>query len=93
MAEAGIRGYCAQPCRLNFQNSFSREYALSLKDMSLIENAGKLDNAGVASLKIEGRMKRPEYVAASVTALNAAVNGEKYDAKLLEKVFSKKWFY
>lgn len=71
---SGNRGLCAQPCRLNF-NSDGREYALSLKDLSLITQMEKLKTLGVAALKIEGRMKRPEYVAAAVTACRAALDG------------------
>ncbi len=88
---SGNRGWCAQPCRLNFRNS-EREYALSLKDMSHISHIGELRDAGVASFKIEGRMKRPEYVAAAVTACRAALNGESYDAETLRAVFSRSGF-
>ena len=71
---SGNRGRCAQPCRLNFRNG-RREYALSLKDMSHIKHVKELADAGVASFKIEGRLKRPEYVAAAVTAVRAAPRG------------------
>lgn len=64
---SGNRGLCAQPCRLNFQ-CHGREHALSLKDLSAISQMAQLERIGVASVKIEGRMKRPEYVAAAVTA-------------------------
>ncbi len=89
---SGNRGYCAQPCRLNFTNPHGREYALSLKDMSLVEHIDKLSAAGVSSFKIEGRMKRPEYVAASVTAVKTALDGDKPDMALLENVFSRSGF-
>ncbi len=89
---SGNRGYCAQPCRLNFVNPHGREYALSLKDMSHVEYARKLRDVGVISFKIEGRMKRPEYVAASVTAVRAALEGKSPDMSLLEKVFSRSGF-
>ena len=89
---SGNRGYCAQPCRLNFSNRWGREYALSLKDMSLVGYAGKLCEAGVSSFKIEGRMKRPEYVAAAVTAVRAALDGKTPDMDTLEKVFSRSGF-
>ncbi|MDD6188999.1 MAG: U32 family peptidase [Clostridiales bacterium] len=88
---SGNRGLCAQPCRLNF-NSKGREYALSLKDLSLIEYVRELEEAGVSSLKIEGRMKRPEYVAAATSACRAAVNGEKPDMDSLKAVFSRSGF-
>lgn len=60
------RGMCAQPCRLPFSVSSLGTNALSLKDNSIIENLYDLEEIGVTSAKIEGRMKRPEYVA-SVT--------------------------
>ena len=88
---SGNRGLCAQPCRLNFRSG-QREYALSLKDMSLISHARAMAEAGVSSFKIEGRMKRPEYVAAAVTALSAALDGKDYDVETLERVFSRGGF-
>lgn len=89
---SGNRGYCAQPCRLDFRNAYKREYALSLKDMSLIKYSEQLSRIGVASFKIEGRMKRPEYVATAVTALRAALDGKEPDMDTLEKVFSRSGF-
>lgn len=55
---SGNRGECAQPCRM----SYSGGYPLSLKDMCLAAHVPSLIDAGVASLKIEGRMKSPSYV-------------------------------
>ncbi len=87
------RGLCAQSCRLPFTAVRGEEYsALSLKDMSYIGEIEKLRRAGVASLKIEGRMKRPEYVAAAVTACRQAVSGEKPDTDTLRAVFSRSGF-
>lgn len=88
---SGNRGMCAQPCRLNFSQG-QRPYALSLKDMTLIPHAAKLAELGVCSLKIEGRMKRPEYVAAAVTALRQALSGEQPDMELLQSAFSRSGF-
>lgn len=88
---SGNRGLCAQPCRLDFRCK-GREYALSLKDLSLVTHIRELQNAGVSSLKIEGRMKRPEYVAAAVTAVKAALNGENPNMEDLRKVFSRSGF-
>ena len=88
---SGNRGYCAQPCRLDFHN-VERGYALSLKDMSHLDHLRALAEAGVASFKIEGRMKRPEYVAAAVTAARAALRGEDYDRESLRAVFSRSGF-
>ena len=59
------------------------DYALSLKDMCEIQWVKKLEQAGVDSLKIEGRMKRPEYVASAVTAYKQASAGKEYDLSLL----------
>ena len=85
------RGLCAQPCRLNFKND-RREYALSLKDMSLIGHLEELRETGVCSLKIEGRMKRPEYVAAAVNACRTRLAGETPDTETLRSVFSRGGF-
>ena len=65
---SGNRGMCAQPCRLPFSLKNGSDHALSLKDNSLIDYIEELQKIGVASAKIEGRMKRPEYVATAVTA-------------------------
>ncbi|MGN0660155.1 MAG: U32 family peptidase [Oscillospiraceae bacterium] len=88
---SGNRGLCAQPCRLNFKSK-GREYALSLKDLSLVERIGELTESGVYSLKIEGRMKRPEYVAAAVSACKSAAEGRTPDTEALRKVFSRSGF-
>ncbi len=89
---SGNRGRCAQPCRLDFRSPDGREYALSLKDMSHLSAVQDLAQAGVCSLKIEGRMKRPEYVAAAVSACRAAVDGKDYDQDILRNVFSRSGF-
>ncbi len=62
---SGNRGLCAQPCRLPYASADSRvgdKYPLSLKDMSLASHVREIIDSGVTSLKIEGRMKSPEYV-------------------------------
>ena len=62
---SGNRGRCAQPCRQSYGYSrWENRYPLSLKDNCLVEYLRDLRQMGVASLKLEGRMKRPEYVAA-----------------------------
>lgn len=88
---SGNRGLCAQPCRLCFSCG-NRPFALSLKDLSALSHIRALEQAGVSALKIEGRMKRPEYVAAAVTACRQAVNGEPYDTQTLQDVFSRGGF-
>ena len=61
---SGNRGMCAQPCRMKYGWDGSADsYPLSLKDMALVSHLKELEDMGVASAKIEGRMKRPEYVA------------------------------
>ena len=61
---SGNRGLCAQPCRLNYGwGDAADSHPLSLKDMSLAQYLRQLRKMGVACVKIEGRMKRPEYVA------------------------------
>lgn len=74
-SRSGNRGLCAQPCRLQFAAEGGTGHDLSLKDLSLLENAGTLASLGIDSFKIEGRMKRPEYVAAAVTACKSALEG------------------
>jgi len=61
---SGNRGLCAQPCRMTYRPDGGKTgHPLSLKDLSLCRRLGELRDMGAASLKIEGRMKRPEYVA------------------------------
>lgn len=87
------RGLCAQACRLPFSAVKGRErYDLSLKDLSGPEHINELRNAGVCSLKIEGRMKRAEYVAAAVTACRSAADGKAPDMETLRAVFSRSGF-
>ncbi len=59
---SGNRGECAQPCRLPYYVCGQSKYPLSLKDLSLARHVPELIDAGVASFKIEGRMKSPEYI-------------------------------
>ena len=92
---SGNRGMCAQPCRLPFAAPGGTGHDLSLKDLSLLEEARQLGAAGICSLKIEGRMKRPEYVAAAVSACRHAVDQGAIPAQLaqdLEAVFSRSGF-
>lgn len=91
---SGNRGLCAQPCRLNFSADGSKSCDLSLKDLSLISHIKEIEEAGVVSLKIEGRMKRPEYVACAVTACKKAINDsyKPQDESILKSVFSRSGF-
>ena len=94
---SGNRGQCAQPCRLPYgYGRFEPDrYPLSLRDNCLIERLSELERMGVASLKIEGRMKCPEYVAVVTKLYRAALNGKKItpaDLAELEAVFSREGF-
>lgn len=87
------RGRCAQACRLPFSAKGAKNVcALSLKDLCLVPYLAELAQDGVTSLKIEGRCKRPEYVAAAVTALVQARAGEEPDLDTLRAVFSRSGF-
>lgn len=93
-SRSGNRGLCAQPCRLPFKADGGTGNDLSLKDLSLIEEINLLNEAGVCSFKIEGRMKRPEYVAAAVSACRSSVD-RLYNIKQkdeLEALFSRSGF-
>ncbi len=88
------RGRCAQPCRLPFTADARQKNAcaLSLRDRCLISHLAALREMGVDALKIEGRMKRPEYVAAAVSAYADALQGNQPDLKALQSVFSRSGF-
>ena len=104
---SGNRGSCAQPCRLMYRTLSSEgavltegvsDYPLSPKDLCLIDDLGDLIDAGVSSLKIEGRLKSPEYVAV-VTSIYRKYIDEYYrdgsysvspeDREALEQIFSR----
>lgn len=95
---SGNRGSCAGPCRLPFDASPlpegvpGKNHHLSLKDNSVIDQLPALMNAGVASVKIEGRLRTPEYVAAAVNACASARAGLAYDRSLLQGAFSRSGF-
>lgn len=87
------RGCCGQACRLPFSAQGISEYnSLSLKDLSLMEHTTELSEIGVDSLKIEGRMKRPEYVASAVNELKKALDGGTPDKNILMRIFSRNGF-
>lgn len=90
---SGNRGECAQPCRLPYNNG---KYILSLSDLSLAEHITELVSSGVASLKIEGRMKSPDYVY-TVTSiyrklLDEARNSSRAENDKLKRAFSRGGF-
>jgi putative protease len=72
---SGNRGRCAQPCRQSYgYGRWQSRYPLSLKDNCLVHYLKDLEAMGVASLKLEGRMKRPEYVAAVTQVYRKALD-------------------
>lgn len=92
---SGNRGKCAQPCRLPFTVENGTGFDLSLKDNCIISELSELAAMGVTSAKIEGRMKRPEYVAAASAACrHSADNGFADESELerLKAVFSRSGF-
>lgn len=91
---SGNHGACAQPCRLPFAAPGGTGHDLSLKDLSAVDELPVLQKMGVASFKIEGRMKRPEYVAAAVDACVKSLAGELRTADIdtLRTVFSRSGF-
>lgn len=86
---SGNRGECAQPCRL----PYGSKYPLSLSDLSLANHICELIESGVASLKIEGRMKSPEYVYVVTRVyrnlLDEGRNASKKEETELKRVFSR----
>jgi len=93
---SGNRGECAQPCRLPYSIANQRGYPLSLKDMSLSCHIPRLLNSGVASLKIEGRMKNSTYVGGTVGIWRELVdqkrNATRGELSTLEALFSRGGF-
>ncbi|MBO6040795.1 MAG: U32 family peptidase [Oscillospiraceae bacterium] len=94
---SGNRGMCAQPCRMQYTLTGSTEdHPLSLKDSCLVDRLDELEEAGVACLKIEGRMKRPEYTAIVTGVYSKALREHrkptKEEMQLLEQAFSRQGF-
>ena len=86
---SGNRGRCAQPCRQCY--GYSRRenrYPLSLKDNCMIAYLRELEAMGVASLKLEGRMKRPEYVAVVTNVYRKALDGEKVTKEMMDALLA-----
>ena len=93
---SGNRGQCAQPCRLPYGYGKQEErFPLSLKDNCLIAELEELRAMGVASLKLEGRMKRPEYVATVTRIYREALDKRRVtpeNGRELEQIFSRQGF-
>lgn len=91
---SGNRGECAQPCRLPCKGK--NKFPLSVKDMCLADHIKEISDIGVTSIKIEGRMKSPEYVGAVTSVYRRLVdenrNATKKEIELLESIFSRSGF-
>ena len=94
---SGNRGMCAQPCRMQYSlGGRMDDYPLSLKDNCLISRLDEIEEAGVACIKIEGRMKRPEYTAIVTDIYHRAMKEHRQPTKeemeMLENAFSRNGF-
>lgn len=86
---SGNRGRCAQPCRQSYgYGRWENRYPLSLKDNCLVHYVQELQQMGVASLKLEGRMKRPEYVAAVTQTYRKAIDTGKVTKGMLQTLYT-----
>ncbi len=91
---SGNRGKCKQLCRLPYKFVYddkvvSQGYLLSAKDFNMIDRLKDLKSAGVCSLKIEGRARRPLYVGVATREYRKALDGEKFDSKELALAFNR----
>ncbi len=94
---SGNRGMCAQPCRMQYSlGGRMDDHPMSLKDNCLVERLQELEEAGVACLKIEGRMKRPEYTAIVTKIYSKALKEHRQpsleEMQDLERAFSRQGF-
>ena len=94
---SGNRGMCAQPCRMQYSlGGRMDDYPMSLKDNCLVDRLRELEDAGVACIKIEGRMKRPEYTAIVTKIYSKALKEHRQpsdeEMETLEKAFSRQGF-
>ena len=84
---SGNRGRCAQPCRQSYgYGRWENRYPLSLRDNCLVPYLKELEDRGVASLKLEGRMKRPEYVAAVTGVYRKAIDEGNVTRAMMEQL-------
>lgn len=102
---SGNRGRCAQPCRMPYSivnledeyygfEAYDKKYILSPKDLNTIDDIDKVIESGIISLKIEGRMKKPEYVATIVNKYRKALdignhNISNVDKKEIKEIFNR----
>jgi len=89
---SGNRGLCAQVCRLPFKGAGKNEYTLSLKDMSLLDRLHEIEDIGVHTVKIEGRMKPRAYVNCVTKAVFDKRESDTYDKESLRNIFSRSGF-
>ncbi len=90
---SGNRGRCAGTCRLPMSARGNMEdNHLSLKDLCAMDMLPRIEEIGVKCVKIEGRLRTPEYVAAAVDNARKALNKESYDKQLLADTFSRSGF-
>ena len=94
---SGNRGLCAQPCRLKYGwGDKADSYPLSLKDLSLAGHLRELRKMGVKCVKLEGRMKRPEYVAVVTGIYSRAIHEDREptaeEVEQLQAAFSRQGF-
>ncbi len=84
---SGNRGRCAQPCRQSYgYGRYQEKYPLSLKDNCLIAYLQELEAMGVSSIKLEGRMKRPEYVAVVTKNYRKAIDSGRISAEMMNEL-------
>ncbi|MBR4863317.1 MAG: U32 family peptidase [Oscillospiraceae bacterium] len=86
---SGNRGRCAQPCRQSYgYGRYQNKYPLSLKDNCLVHYLKELEAMGVASIKLEGRMKRPEYVAAVTGVYRSAIDKGVVTEEMMDTLYA-----
>lgn len=86
---SGNRGRCAQPCRQSYgYGRWESRYPLSLKDNCLVHYVRELEEMGVASLKLEGRMKRPEYVATVTGVYRKAIDEGQVTQEMMDELYT-----
>ncbi|MBE5731434.1 MAG: U32 family peptidase [Clostridiales bacterium] len=86
---SGNRGKCLQLCRKPYVINGKEKYWLSAKDLCMLSHIKELQEAGIDSFKIEGRMRRPEYVGEAVNAYKRILDGLPYDISNLEAMYNR----
>lgn len=90
-ANSGNRGFCKQPCRKEYslETHSGGKYPISLSDLNLYDYLDQIKDTGVKSLKIEGRMRSPEYVSAAVSYYRSALDGKQGNLSCLKRTFNR----